>query len=443
MIAELVSLDAERELLGALLFHGREAWLRVQPLGLTPAALSPEHRGLYRVLSYLAERAAPTSPAMIAEAAITLGESAIAEDPAGTMAAVAEALGDLPGVAHHAAVVADLAFRREVVSTAEALGRSASDRAVGVDLIVREQFGKLTARRGKASATSDALSDALADLAMEHTMGGLPRGCPTGLSKLDEALDGLAPERLIVLAARPGCGKTSFAIWLAHHTADAGVPVLMVTLEMPARQLWRRRLAIALNCDLRGEVRAGRWPHWEPRVTAIRPVLEAVPLVFDEVSNTVSEIAFAVHRMKSEERAPKLVIVDHLSWVQSGAADSVGHHLAVGRITKGLARLAKDEDCAVLLLVQLNRESVKGGTKPRRPGLSDLRDSGEIEQDADQVIMLWEPDADETPGPEAVMEFHVPKNRHGPLVTTQARWRKALYSYEQHWRYGIENGRAA
>jgi len=438
-MTDLLAVDAEIEVLAALAMNGRETWLRVAPLGLTAAAFSSPNQGAWRVLVHLAERGAPVSEITFRDAALTLSEQHLADQTTDCLGVLLSHLGTIDQAPYYAKIVADLAERRRVLESAGKLAAAARDRGTDLTSVVRQQFGAMTSPRGVTTPTADAFADAMRDLAHESSLGGLVPGCTTGLRELDTTLDGFVAGRLIVLAARPGCGKTAFATYAAHNVSDGGDPVLFVTLEQPIKQIQRRRIALTLGVDLRAEVRAGRWHHLLPRVEGIRPALENAPLVFDDTAHTVSEIALAVHRMRANEQRPKLVIVDHLSWVRSDAPASTSHHIAVGRITKGLAALAKSEDCAVLLLVQLNRESVKGGNNARRPSQSDLRDSGEIEQDADQIAMLWEPEPSETPSRMAEVEFVVAKNRHGPIATHRAMWDKACNQYQPAYRYvGLE-----
>jgi replicative DNA helicase len=291
----------------------------------------------------------------------------------------------------------------------------------------------LTARRAATTESADALSQALDWLDRRQESGQTPLGVLTGIAGLDEALDGLFPGRLVTIAARPGNGKSDFAVWIAHHAARAGVPVLFESLEMPGYEVWERRLSLAMKLDLKREAREGRWSQHRAKVLAGRDRLEAMPLVLKESDNAVADMALEVYRMASENRRPKVVIVDHLGWVRHDAPKTRAHHHAVGDTCKALKTLAKQEDLCVVLLVQLNRESVKGGTATR-PSLAHLADSGEIERDSDQVVFLWEPDPPETPSAEAAMEFVVAKNRGGRLARIEVDWSKATHRYaERPW----------
>jgi len=428
MIAELVAPEAEREILAALAFHGREAWLRLAPLGLTAAALTPEHRGIWTVLVHLAGSGSPANAVTVEFAAKMLGVPDVANDPLGALEVATMSLGDLPAIVAHGKIVAELAQRRSVIEAANRMSAAASDRGVAIEAVVREQFGQLTTKGNAATVSSDALNETLRWLDRRHEAGTTPLGVCTGIPDLDTALDGLFPGRLVVLAARPGCGKSAFAVWTAHQASRIDIPVLFASLEMPAFEVWERRLSLALKADLKWEARRGNWPGFRDKVTGFRDQLEATPMVIDEQANTVGEIGLAVHRMAADERRPQLVIVDHLGWMRHDAPKTMGHHLAVGQTTKGLKSLAKQEDLCVVLLVQLNRESVKAGAA-RRPQLSDLGDSGEIERDADQVVMLWEPEPPETFSAQATVEFVVAKNRHGPITRVSAEWSKGMNRY--------------
>jgi replicative DNA helicase len=156
-----------------------------------------------------------------------------------------------------------------------------------------------------------------------------------------------------------------------------------------------------------------------------------MPLTFDDQSNTATGIALAVQRHAATKRPPALVIVDYLSWIRfEGKFDR--NDLAIGAVTRSLARMAKEQHVAVLLLCQINRDMAKDG-KMRRPTMSDLKDSGSIEQDADQVVLMWEPPSDVPRGSDGhlMMEFVVAKNRHGPTGLVDVEWESPVYRYRE------------
>lgn len=430
-MSELYSPDAEREVIAAVAFHGRAALGALPTTLRSGAAFSAPHRAPFRVLLAVAERGGPAHPAAVREAALAIGEAAIAEAPE-TVADAMDAIGSLDALPHFAGIVADLAHRRAVRDAGTALARHAGDRGLPLDAVVREHVAGVASGFASAPADASTLVDTLMDLEAEAKLGGLLPGVATSIPSLDNLLDGLCPERLIVLAARPGCGKTAFGLWCAHEAATAGTETYFVTLEQPIKQIRKRWLSLASGVDIRGALRQGRWDQVVGRVSRAAEEVRHVPLTFDDRANTATGIALAVQRHTALHQAPKLLIVDYLSWIQyEGRFDR--NDLAIGSVTKALARLAKEAHCAVLLLVQISRAAVAEG-KMRRPTLSDLRDSGMIEQDADQVVMLWEPLVEGVPrgdNDHAVMEFVVAKNRHGPMGLVDVEWLKPLYRYRE------------
>ena len=142
--------------------------------------------------------------------------------------------------------------------------------------------------------------------------------------------------------------------------------------------------------------------------------------------------SFLIHAVTA--LPPKLIVIDYLSWIKNEPG-AERNDLAIGVTMKRLAQIAKDLHCCVLLLAQLNRDSVKDG-KPRRPTMADFRDSGCIEQDSDQILLLWEPPSpdgteDNPREKETTVEFIVEKNRHGPKGRVRIDWKKALTQYRE------------
>lgn len=438
-MSELWAPDAEREVLASLAFHGRAALVALPPVLRDAGSWSGDHRAIARVLLHLAGFDGGVHPAQVREAALALGELHVAEHPEAIAELVVESLGSLDALAGFAGIVADLAARRSVRAAAQALDTAASDRSVPLDTAVAAHLSGIitTPHTDRVAPT---LVDVLYDLDEEAKRGGALPGLSTHLAGLDDLLDGLCPERLIVLAARPGCGKTAFALWVAHHVADGGSPVYFVTLEQPVKQIQRRRLALAANEDIRGALKRGTYDRIAAKVTRVAQECHGAPLHFDDAPQTATAISLAVQRHSATVAPVELVVVDYLSWIQfEGRHDR--HDLAIGSVTKALAQLAKRQRVAVLLLVQIGRGVVADG-RSRRPALSDLRDSGAIEQDADQVVLVWEPPT-EGVSPDArinpMMEFVVAKNRHGPIGAVEVEWYKPTYRYSEPTRYTMRS----
>lgn len=249
-------------------------------------------------------------------------------------------------------------------------------------------------------------------------------GVPTGFFDLDKITAGLHPTELIILAARPAMGKTSFALAVARHAAVArGFPVAIFSLEMSAEQLTERLLCIESQVDStllrQGKIVKGDMNHLMEAANR----LAKAPIVIDDTpALSLREIRSRVRRTMSETKDFGLVIVDYLQLLQGSDRRRSSREQEISEISRGLKSLAKEVKCPVLALSQLNRSLESRDNK--RPHLSDLRESGAIEQDADLVCFLYRhevyyPDDVDQRG---VAEIILGKNRHGPTDTVRARF---------------------
>jgi replicative DNA helicase len=259
-------------------------------------------------------------------------------------------------------------------------------------------------------------------------------GISSGIAPLDNLTDGWMTPRLIVLAARPGFGKTATGLWCADMAGQSEVETVFVSVEQPTKQLQKRRLAMRTGIDLRGVRNRERYAQVLPDLMAETAKMRHEPLTFVQGPRSVRAIRLELQRMIAKGRHPKVVVIDYLTKLRSDRK-AERHDLAVGDITGDLCRMAIDLECTILLLAQLNRESVKDG-KVRRPTVSDLRDSGIIEQDADQILLLWpgapsDDDIPMAPGSGVVpFEMLLDKNRHGPKGSVRLNWWEATGRFE-------------
>jgi len=240
------------------------------------------------------------------------------------------------------------------------------------------------------------------------------RGVPTGFEGLDHKLAGLQKSDLIILAARPSVGKTSLALDFARQAACRhNVPVMIFSLEMSADQLTDRMLATEANVDS-WKLRTGKLKSDEEfaKIQTALGVLNAAPIfIDDESSNTIARMKSVARRMKAEHGLG-LIIVDYLQlMVTTKQYDSLVHQ--VTDLSRSLKGLARDLDVPVLALSQLNRSVEQRGGEPR---LSDLRDSGSIEQDADVVLFIHREDRyDKSSARPNVAKIIIAKHRNGPV----------------------------
>ena len=254
------------------------------------------------------------------------------------------------------------------------------------------------------------------------------RGVPTGLAGLDMITNGLKGGEIVQLAARPGVGKTSLALNIATHVAlYEKKPVAIFSLEMPKIQLARRIASSVANVSMskvmRGELNETEQRRFRQAVSA----LADVPIYIDDSSvNTPSEILSKCRRMKNDKnRGLSFVVIDYLGLMTAGGRNyNNDRQQEIADISRNLKIMAKELDVPVLVLSQLNRGTE--GRKDHRPMLSDLRESGAIEQDADIVMFIYKSDQyrdlSESEVEEGVAELIIAKNRNGAQGTIKLQW---------------------
>jgi replicative DNA helicase len=262
-------------------------------------------------------------------------------------------------------------------------------------------------------------------LTLRHT-GQAPLFLPSGFPRLDAALPGwLSQDHLIILAGRPGMGKSLWAQQLAEQVAQRGHTVWYISLEMGALDLIERGLArhsgLPLSVLQTGTLTRGQW---ETLKTAVRAYAQW-PLWFEDAPTLSPERLFekrqALTAALTSQKAPPLglIVVDYLQLMSSPTA--ANRTLEIGHITVALKRMAREAHVPVLALSQLSRTTEN--RPQRRPLLTDLRESGNIEQDADKVLLLYREDYyAPTKPPTGRAELNVAKNRHGPTLTHAMRF---------------------
>jgi replicative DNA helicase len=257
-------------------------------------------------------------------------------------------------------------------------------------------------------------------------------GVPTGFYDLDRYTSGLQPGDLIVLAARPSMGKTSLAINIAEHVAlHEGLPVAVFSMEMGASQLAVRIVGSIGRID-QTHLRTGRLTDDEwPRLTEAIEKLRNVSLHIDETPGlTTSELRANARRLARQCGKLGLIVVDYLQLMSVSAGMSEENRAtAVGEISRGLKMLAKELQCPVIALSQLSR-GVESRTD-KRPMMSDLRESGAIEQDADVIMFIYRDDYYNKDSKEpGVSEIIISKQRNGPTGTVKLAFVKPLTKFE-------------
>lgn len=393
--------QAEQALLGGLLANNR--WFGDVAEFLRPEHFSdPAHAAIYEAIQNKIDQGAVAD-------AITLKavmEHSGALDPVGGTAYLAHLITAMVSpklVGDYGRTVHDAWRRRQMVAAGEALVNAAFDGQMDVhEGVARAMTGVDGMLEGggtdrKPFILIDAIDAAIQD-AEDAAQGGGPTGLSTGMPSVDEALGGLGAEEMIVLAARPGMGKTALGVQWAKAVARAcrdGVAtggerrgVLLLSLEMAAKQIGRRVLAEEAGIPV-AVLKGGRHASYANQIVAARRRLHDLPLLIEDMpGQTVKQLHAKARSAARRFGKLALIVVDHIHIVRPETADAKnGGTWAVGQISNALKRMAKEFQCPVVALAQLNRGVEARDEK--RPSMSDLRYSGEIEQDADAICFLY------------------------------------------------------
>ena len=269
----------------------------------------------------------------------------------------------------------------------------------------------------RTAGLSEMLEEALDDLEELYSRGSDITGTPTGFRDLDKLLGGLQPSSLYVVGGRPSMGKTSFALGMAAHAAlREQRPVLVFSLEMARREVTRRLLSAEARVDSM-RLSSGQLTDddWTAINSTIQRIADAPLWVDDNATATVMEMRAKARRLKSQVGDLSMVLVDYLQ-LMTARQPGDNRQVEIAEISRGLKVLARELCCPVVALSQLSRNLET--RQDKRPMLSDLRESGAIEQDADVVMFLYrseyyDPDSIDTAG---LAEVIVAKNRNGPTA---------------------------
>ena len=344
---------------------------------------------------------------------------------------IAQSVPSAANVENYCKIVREKYFLRLLISISRETIDSALDGNAEADKILDSTEQKIyDIRKGKTTGSIQRLSDVISaevypnlvkissDNADEY------KGIPMGFSKLDEITSGLNKSDLVIIGARPAMGKTSFALNIGRNVGMTGKKVVFFSLEMSNEQLASRVLSTEARVDSNkfrsGEISSEEWV----RLAEATDRLSRCNLYFDDTASiTVPEIKSKIRRARDVD----CIIIDYLGLMES-AKKKENRVQEVTDITRGLKMLAKDLRIPVVCCCQLSRGPEKNNGKSNRPALSDLRDSGSIEQDADIVMMLYREgyysskDADSDQIDMTKADVDVVKNRHGATERVKLHW---------------------
>lgn len=441
-LAGLYSVESEQGILGSLLADPR-AWSALPDL-LAPADFyRPEHQQIFTVMRALHERATSIDLITVADA---LGSSL---ERLGGRAYLGELIENLPSsshVAHYAGIVMDRAQARRLWQVGQRivdLAQQINDRPVAelVDQAEQEVFALSQSGRSAQGfqAITPLLEEAITALDARAQNPQAVTGVPSGFMDLDRMTAGFQKGDLVIIAGRPSMGKTAFAMNIAeNYTKQGALPTAVFSLEMGATQLAMRLLSSGAMVDAH-RIRTGHVTEqdWE-RLTKGHNDLTGKPLYIDDTSGiTPWEIRARCRRLQ-KEHGLGLIVIDYLQLIQSSAGAVPARAqdtraTEVGAITRALKGLAREMEAPVLLLSQLNR-GVEQRTN-KRPLMSDLRESGAIEQDADTILFLYRDNYynPENASPNAaheIAEVIIGKQRNGPVATVRLRFDSRITRFD-------------
>ncbi|HYD93586.1 MAG TPA: replicative DNA helicase [Candidatus Paceibacterota bacterium] len=411
------SLESERALLGALLLKP-DAIHDVADIVKGDSFYAEKHKLIYEAMRELTDRGEPVDLLSLSEKLQNNGNL----ERIGGRAYLAELSNAAPApgnYAHYADLVSRKHLMRSLIDVAHEITENCYDEARDTHLVLDEAEKAVMAIGNNVAAhkfvgISEKLHSTWERIETLSKKEDGIRGVPTGLSGLDNLLSGLHPSDLIILAARPSVGKSSLMLDIARNAAKSGFPVGIFSLEMSSEQLIDRMLAAESYVDS-WKIRTGAVRE-EEDFAKIRDALEnlsKMPIYIDDKpGNNILSMRAVARRLKREQGIG-LIVVDYLQLmtpVGSKASDSLVQQ--VTEISRSLKSLAREIEVPVLALSQLSRAVEQRGGKPR---LSDLRDSGSIEQDADVVMFIHRedrtnPDSDR----QNIAEILVEKHRNGP-----------------------------
>lgn len=433
------AVEIEAAVLGALMLE-KDAFSLVCDLLKPESFYEPKNQAIYTVIQSLGMSDEPIDMITVTNRLRQNGQL----DSVGGPAYVASLTMNVVSAAHieyHARIVAQKHLARELIAFASAVENSAFDEGNDIDDILNEAESKLFDLSQRNIKGDVVQIDPLLNKAVElmevagKRQSGIS-GLPTGFHNLDKLTSGWQNSDLIIIAARPAMGKTAFVLSMALNIAMHGDPVAVFSLEMSNQQLVNRLISNA--CEIPGDkIKSGQLTdtQWTQLLSRLA-TLQGLPFFVDDTSGlSMPELRTKARRLVREQGI-KIIIIDYLQLMTAGVKLG-SREQEVSTISRQLKQLAKELNVPVIALSQLNRKLEDRGNKDKRPQLSDLRESGAIEQDADIVCFIHRPEyyshqsVDEDGNNiKGKAEFIVAKHRSGSVDTVNMFFRSEYVRFE-------------
>ena len=391
------AVDIEKMVLGALMVD-KDAFSVVSEILHPETFYEPRSQKIYKAIQTLSLNEDPVDIMTVVE---ELKREGTLDDigGAGYILELSERVASSAHIEYHAKILAQKYLARQLISFASVIETKAFDETVDVDELMQEAEGSLFELSQKNMRQDYTQIDPVVKQAVEilqkaaANKGGLT-GIPTGYAKLDDYTSGWQRSDLVIIAGRPAMGKTSFALSLAKNIAvDYDTPIAFFSLEMNNVQLVNRLISNVCEIEgkkiLNGQLDDEEWKRLDKNVGK----LQAAPIYIDDTPGmSIFELRTKARRLV-REKGVQVIMIDYLQLMNANGARFGSRQEEVSTISRSLKGLAKELDIPVLALSQLNR-TVEGreGIDGKRPQLSDLRESGAIEQDADMVLFVHRPE---------------------------------------------------
>lgn len=444
------ALDVEQAVLGAFMIDADALSNAVDILRTKNAFYDPKHQVIFEAISNISETSTPVDLLTVTEQLRKNGSLEIAGG-AYYLSTLTNKIASAAHVEHHARIVVEKFIQREVISVSNRILKDAYDETKDVfEVLSKAEEGLFEIAQSNMKKDFDTMQSAMKEAmteiekARENTDG--VSGVPTGLRELDRVTSGWQRSDMIVIAARPAMGKTAFVLSMARNMAvDYNTPVAVFSLEMSSVQLVKRLISAEAEIDAEKLRKGNIADHELQQIHTRISRLTKAPIYIDDTPGiSIFELRAKCRRLKQKHNV-QAIIIDYLQLMTGGGNKNGGNReQEISHISRSLKEIAKELNVPVLVLSQLNRSvETRGGDK--KPVLSDLRESGAIEQDADIVAFIHRPEyyglhEDEEGNPtEGIGNIILAKHRNGSTGTVKLKFIGKFAKFDNLESFGMED----